>query len=85
VTPGSSLHVKLAAREGDSTNTGHAAQSNLAMGSLLQFAFSALVALTVYTVYRRWARISVADIPGPEPESFLLGMCAHILALNPRI
>ncbi|KAJ6595685.1 cytochrome P450 [Mycena vulgaris] len=29
--------------------------------------------LTVYTFYRRWTRISVTDIPGPEPESFLLG------------
>ncbi|KAF8149244.1 cytochrome P450 [Mycena galopus ATCC 62051] len=26
-----------------------------------------------YTVYRRWMRISISDIPGPEPESFLLG------------
>ncbi|KAJ6557510.1 cytochrome P450 [Mycena capillaripes] len=26
-----------------------------------------------YTVYRRWSRISISDIPGPEPESFLLG------------
>ncbi|KAF7362964.1 Cytochrome P450 [Mycena venus] len=26
-----------------------------------------------YTLYRRWTRISISDIPGPEPESFLLG------------
>ncbi|KAJ7741443.1 cytochrome P450 [Mycena maculata] len=31
------------------------------------------VALTLYTIYRRWTQISIADIPGPEPESFLLG------------
>ncbi|KAF7362971.1 Cytochrome P450 [Mycena venus] len=35
---------------------------------------SALVVLWIaYTLYRRWTRISVSDIPGPEPESFLLG------------
>jgi hypothetical protein len=35
---------------------------------------SALVVLWIaYTLYRRWTRISISDIPGPEPESFLLG------------
>ncbi|KAJ6510946.1 cytochrome P450 [Mycena sanguinolenta] len=35
---------------------------------------SALVILWIaYTLYRRWTRISISDIPGPEPESFLLG------------
>ncbi|KAJ6557519.1 cytochrome P450 [Mycena capillaripes] len=35
---------------------------------------SALAVLwLVYTLYRRWTRISISDIPGPEPESFLLG------------
>ncbi|KAJ7651145.1 cytochrome P450 [Roridomyces roridus] len=29
--------------------------------------------LALYNVYRRWTRISLADIPGPEPSSFLLG------------
>ncbi|KAJ7485502.1 hypothetical protein FB451DRAFT_58630 [Mycena latifolia] len=32
-----------------------------------------LSSILVYTIYRRWTRISVADIQGPEPESFLLG------------
>jgi len=30
--------------------------------------FSAL-----YNLYRRSSRISIADIPGPKPDSFLLG------------
>ncbi|KAJ7318602.1 cytochrome P450 [Mycena albidolilacea] len=35
---------------------------------------SFLVVLWIaYTLYRRWTRISISDIPGPEPESFLLG------------
>ncbi|KAJ7204753.1 cytochrome P450 [Mycena pura] len=33
--------------------------------------FSAVLAF--YRVYRRWTRFSLADVPGPEPESFLLG------------
>ncbi|KAJ7167314.1 cytochrome P450 [Mycena crocata] len=43
------------------------------MESLLQsfFAFSAL--FTLFIIYRQSTRISIADIPGPEPESFLLG------------
>lgn len=35
-------------------------------------AFSSLCAL--YLVYRRYTRISVSHIPGPEPVSFLLGI-----------
>ncbi|KAJ7921152.1 cytochrome P450, partial [Mycena leptocephala] len=27
----------------------------------------------LYAAYRRWTRISIADVPGPEPESFLMG------------
>ncbi|KAJ7340782.1 cytochrome P450 [Mycena albidolilacea] len=32
-----------------------------------------LFTLAVYSIYRCWTRISISDIPGPEPESFLLG------------
>ncbi|OCH89441.1 cytochrome P450 [Obba rivulosa] len=32
----------------------------------------------VYVVYRRFTRISLADIPGPDPESFLLGNLPHV-------
>ncbi|KAJ7512603.1 cytochrome P450 [Mycena galericulata] len=39
----------------------------------LQSVFAVFVALTLFIGYRRWRRISVSDIPGPEPESFLLG------------
>jgi cytochrome P450 len=35
--------------------------------------FLAVSALALYTFYRWWTCISIADIPGPEPESFLLG------------
>jgi len=39
----------------------------------------AIVALLVvfaifYAIYRSYTRISIAHIPGPEPESFLLGI-----------
>ncbi|KAJ7187843.1 cytochrome P450 [Mycena filopes] len=37
----------------------------------LPIAFTIFVA--IYYLYRRWTRISVADIPGPKPDSFLLG------------
>ncbi|KAJ7817165.1 cytochrome P450 [Mycena olivaceomarginata] len=43
------------------------------MRSLLD-SFSVLVVVWIaYTLYRRWTRISISEIPGPEPESFLLG------------
>ncbi|KAJ7671826.1 cytochrome P450 [Mycena rosella] len=40
---------------------------------ILQSVFASTVVLTLYIIYRRWTRISIADIPGPEPGSFLLG------------
>ncbi|KDQ51422.1 hypothetical protein JAAARDRAFT_41090 [Jaapia argillacea MUCL 33604] len=43
---------------------------------LVAGAFSAIVAL--YLAYRRSSRISLADVPGPEPESFLLGNLRQI-------
>ncbi|KAJ7461862.1 cytochrome P450 [Mycena galericulata] len=39
----------------------------------LQPFFAVFVVAALLIGYRRWRRISVADIPGPEPESFLLG------------
>lgn len=30
--------------------------------------------LVVFEAYRRLTRISIAKVPGPEPESFLLGL-----------
>ncbi|KAJ7037972.1 cytochrome P450 [Mycena alexandri] len=41
--------------------------------SVLQPLFALSIVLTLYHIYRRWNRISVADIPGPEADSFLLG------------
>ncbi|KAJ7634739.1 cytochrome P450 [Roridomyces roridus] len=35
--------------------------------------YATSAALALYTVYRFWARISITDVPGPAPESFLLG------------
>jgi hypothetical protein len=35
-----------------------------------------LIILVVHIIYRRLTRISIADVPGPTPESFILG--AHI-------
>ncbi|KAJ7691727.1 cytochrome P450 [Mycena rosella] len=45
------------------------------MESLPPSIFAVPLILIVYTIYRQWTRISVADVPGPEPESFLLGRC----------
>jgi len=45
------------------------------MDPLSQVAAASFASLVVvYTVYRRYAGISLADIPGPEPASFLMGM-----------
>ncbi|KAJ6616300.1 cytochrome P450 [Mycena sp. CBHHK59/15] len=49
------------------------------MEPLLQSVFAFSVVLTLYTIHRRWTRISIADIPGPEPESFLLGCMPELL------
>ncbi|KAJ7275776.1 cytochrome P450, partial [Mycena rebaudengoi] len=35
--------------------------------------------LTLYRIYRRWTRISIPDIPGPEAESFILGCLPELL------
>ncbi|KAJ7791744.1 cytochrome P450 [Mycena leptocephala] len=45
------------------------------MESLSQSMLVPFLVFTVvlYNIYRRWTRISISDIPGPEPESFLLG------------
>lgn len=43
------------------------------MGSI--FVATSFVALAiVYGAYRRHSRISLADVPGPEPASFMMGM-----------
>ena len=33
--------------------------------------------LAAYVIYRRLNRVSIADIPGPEPESWLMGMLSQ--------
>lgn len=38
----------------------------------------ALGVAAIYACYRRYARISVSHVPGPEPESFLLGNLPEI-------
>jgi hypothetical protein len=35
--------------------------------------FGAVTAWVLYVIYRRATRISVSFVPGPEPESFVLG------------
>ncbi|KAJ6533332.1 cytochrome P450 [Mycena vulgaris] len=47
------------------------------MGSLPQTVLTLFAALTLYILYRRFTRISLADIPGPKPESWLLGSMAE--------
>ncbi|KAJ7126046.1 cytochrome P450 [Mycena epipterygia] len=43
------------------------------MEPLTQAVVAISIVWVLYNIYRRWTRISVADIAGPEPESFLLG------------
>ncbi len=45
-------------------------------------AWGLLCIVLVHTLYRRWTRrASLTNLPGPEPESFLLGdCCLHLLA-----
>jgi len=43
------------------------------------FIVVALLAV-LYQLYRKLTRISVADIPGPEPESFVLGKLSLLMA-----
>jgi hypothetical protein len=49
------------------------------MAFALPFVAVALLAV-IYQLYRKLTRISVADIPGPEPESFILGKLFLLLA-----
>ncbi|PFH52187.1 hypothetical protein AMATHDRAFT_74464 [Amanita thiersii Skay4041] len=39
---------------------------------------SLAILLVVYRLYKRWRRISIAHVPGPEPVSFLLGNLGEI-------
>ncbi|KAJ7236602.1 cytochrome P450 [Mycena haematopus] len=43
------------------------------MRPLVEACSALFVLWMAYTLYRRWTRISISDIAGPEPESFLLG------------
>lgn len=36
-----------------------------------------LIIIVLHRIYRRFSRISIADVPGPAPESFILGMPAN--------
>ena len=52
------------------------------MGPLLfSAAFTALLAIS-YRAYRRYTRISLTDVPGPEPESFIMGKCVFPFACS---
>ena len=41
-----------------------------------------LTLLVVYSIYRRLSRISIADVPGPTSDSFILGMHTKFMAEN---
>ena len=45
-------------------------------------AASSIAIIVVYRVYRRCTRISLADIPGPDPASFIMGLFPHPRSLN---
>jgi len=54
------------------------------MGSLITFNFpTAVLALSIlYVVYRKLTYSLVADLRGPKPESFLLGMLTTSLSVD---
>jgi hypothetical protein len=37
------------------------------------------ILLIIYRVYRRYTRISLADVPGPESASFIMGIRISLL------
>lgn len=41
--------------------------------------------LLVYTAYRRLTRISISEVQGPEPETFLLGLSMVCISLKELI
>lgn len=50
------------------------------MALLIPFTTLSVLAV-LYAIYRRLTRISIAHIPGPPPESFLLGISFHLSRL----
>lgn len=52
---------------------------------LFYVAVSFAAVVIVYWVYRRYTRISLADIPGPEPASFLMGISIPIYWFSPLL
>ncbi|TFK25554.1 cytochrome P450 [Coprinopsis marcescibilis] len=50
----------------------------LSVWNSLVAALGSSVALVIYKVYRRSTRISIAHVPGPQPESFFLGNLREI-------
>jgi hypothetical protein len=45
------------------------------------FVAAGFALVIVYRVYRRYIRISVADVPGPESPSFIMGMSVSVKLL----
>jgi hypothetical protein len=52
----------------------HAFEIALATMDHVSVAVGAAALILVYAVYRRYTSISLADVPGPEPASFIMGM-----------
>ncbi|KAF8058710.1 cytochrome P450 [Lyophyllum atratum] len=48
------------------------------MSFIPSLAVLCLLGAALYRLYRRWTRISVKHIPGPEPESFVLGNLSQL-------
>lgn len=40
------------------------------------------IACGLYTLYRKYSRISISDVPGPESSSFLLGAFVSLSGLG---
>jgi hypothetical protein len=48
--------------------------ASLATIDHVSVAVGAAALIIVYTVYRRYTSISLGDVPGPEPASFIMGI-----------
>lgn len=44
--------------------------------------YAGIAAVVLYALYRRFTKPSLADLPGPEPESFLMGASSFISLLS---
>jgi hypothetical protein len=59
--------------------------ATLATMDHVSVAVGAAALILVYTVYRRYTSISLADVPGPEPASFIMGTSIYFCWVSPLL